>query len=50
MPYGHLCLTNVRISIGFVRSWHCVEVGGGGGDGGNGNAMLTAVVMRGGMP
>ena len=51
MPYTHLCPTQVRRSIGFVRPWHCVEGGGGGGgDGGSGNAMLAVVVMRGGMP
>ena len=51
MPYTHLCPTQVRGSIGFVRPWHCVEGGGGGGDGGSGNAMLeVVVVIRGGMP
>ena len=47
MPYTHLCPTQVRRSIGFVRPWHYVE---GGGDGGSGNAMLAVVVMCGGMP
>ena len=48
MPYTHLCPTQVRMSVGFVRPWHCVEGGGGGG---SGNAMLVmaVVVMRGGM-
>ena len=52
MPYTHLCPTQVRISIGFIRPWDCVEGGGGGGDGGAGNAMLVmaVVVMRRGMP
>ena len=50
MPYTHLCPTQVRRRIGFVRPWHCVEGGGGGGDGGSSNAMLAVMVMRGGMP
>ena len=50
MPYTHLCPTQVRRNIGFVRPCHCLEGGGGGGDGGSGNAMLTVVVIRGGMP
>ena len=50
MPFTHLCPTQARRSIGFVRPWHFVEGGGGGGDGGSDNAMLALVVMRGGMP
>ena len=44
MPYTHPRPTQVRISIGFIRPWDCVEGGGGGGDGGSGNAMLAVVL------
>ena len=49
MPYTHLCPTQVLISIGFVRPWHCMEGGGSSGDGGSRNAMLAVVVMGGGV-